>query len=260
MSSGAKKVFTLLAVSGLTGLTAAAGSTACSDDATVQPVGQPEAGDPTKPGRDGSTTDPPGEDNECPLPNFEFKEADVDKEVKGSWKGPKQNVGACTQDELDTFGKNLAVADENTTIDDIAKGLGGTCKTCVFSTSSDANWQIVVSIAGGKPTEGFINFGACIAAATNDDCGRAYQYNQFCADAACSKCGEGEENTCYEAIWAKSGSCFGSLEAANKSCLDLQDAEAKCTNETVGNAAVLCGPKVEPPTDAGSDAADASDQ
>jgi hypothetical protein len=249
-----KQVFTLMAVTGMTGLIAAASSTACTDDKVSPGANNTPEGGTTKPPRDSGPTDTP-EDNQCPLPNFEFAEADVDKEIKGAWKGPKQQVGSCTTDELATFGKNLDAADKDSTIDDLAKDLGGTCKTCIFSTTSDSNWQIVVAIAGGKPTEGFINFGACIAALVNDDCGHAYQYNQFCADAACSKCADEDTKGCYQKIWGAKGACEQSLNKVEKQCLSLDDAEVACTNETVGNAAVLCGPKVTPPVDAGEDAA-----
>lgn len=269
-----KKWLTLVAVTGLSGFITSLGAMACTGIA--ESAGDADGGpDATAvASRRAATAKTQAPSSECPI-SLDFQEAEVDKALHGSWKPPVQTVGACTAEELGRFGKNLRAADESTPIFDVAKGLGASCTSCLFSTTADANWQLVVAVAGseageaakageageaGKAEYGFINFGACHGVLNrSDSCGRRYQYDRFCAITACAKCAESREGACLDAVWSKGGACEALLTAVRTSCPFLDESERKCTSGALGHAAVLCGPKEPTSKDAGSDGGDASD-
>lgn len=252
-----KKWFTLITVTGLTGLVASTTASGCSSDdntgATAADGGEDSNTKDVKAKDVTSVEEDSGGTGNCPAKDFTYSEKAIEDEAKGAWKPPVQTKGACTDDEIKTFAKNLDSASETTPIDDFAKGLSAGCKACMFSTSTDNNWQLVVAIPGTDKTAGFLNFGACHAIETKKDaCGKSYQYNQFCVNSACAECDASSDQQCLQTVWGKDGACAKIDEAVNTDCGDTTD--SICGGSAEEHAAIICGSGVVPPTDGGSDA------
>jgi hypothetical protein len=169
-----------------------------------------------------------------------FSATDVDTELGGAYRGPGAKQTACSAADLNQFEANFQNPGLMTWAD-LRGGVGAACQACIFSTTAETRWGVVVTFAG-DPNAGFINFGACLAQAqAADACGRAYQYDQFCANATCGDCSGGEEQSCIGWSWGGGGNCAAQHASVSTSCPSLAQAQATCGTTAVQHARVICG-------------------
>jgi hypothetical protein len=234
----------------------ASASAGCDDEKTGETFRLPDATSESTP-----TPGDTGGPSICPSASFIYKEDDVTRFLGGAFRSPKVTPGACKQVEIDAFDKNLRLATASTPVADLKKDVSDPCATCLFSTTTSDTWQLVVSIAGGAPTDFIVNFGACHAAleaSTPQTCGRTVLYDQLCAKAACKECVPAATESCLQKVRASSGACFEVHDAITQACPGYPKSQPKCGTTAAQHASVLCGTAAT--TDAGVvDAGDGGD-
>ncbi len=170
-----------------------------------------------------------------------------------TWKAPTSNtVGACSQAELDIIEKTSA--DANKSFTDLYDAMtSDTCRACVFSVETDANWQPIVWSPTKESGAAFLNFGACFATASGSAmCGRRLQDEEFCLAAACPDICT-QQTECLNV--AGLDSCAPQGTFVRGACGPASNPVFKTCDTFIDGLRVVCG---VPVVDAGSDAGDAS--
>lgn len=196
---------------------------------------------PTRPAQQPLPDEPTDNPNACPGP-LAISEAQIENDIGGPFKGPPARMTACSEPDIGRFQNNLTIPNL-TSYTQLEEGLSPDCVACIFTKSSDDAWGPVVLLdAGGtSPTtdgSGFLNLGACYASAsTNMQCGRAFQYDQFCSQNACSDCLSSEN---YSKCLSKVGgsTCKASHDKVDATCDPT--AASICGLSIVEHARYLC--------------------
>jgi hypothetical protein len=165
------------------------------------------------------------------------------------WKPPTTAPGACTQMDVDAVKPLLASA--ATSFTDIYNALGNSCRQCMFSEMTSANWQPIVWSPDMAAGTAIVNYGACFAAASGGSaaCGKATEDDQQCLDLACSApgCNIAAPPDCTGT--AQMGACLMYENTMTGACgANLMMLGAQC-NTVLGMMNVLCGTS---PDDGGS--------
>jgi hypothetical protein len=162
----------------------------------------------------------------CPPPT-------VDSSQFPQWKAPIQIPGACDASDLANI--NTAIMQTNPTFTSIYNSIvAQSCKTCVFSNKTDANWQPIVwdpDMATGKGN-GIQNFGACYAVAPNGSaaCGKGQQDFQFCANIACPTSSCPNQTACLTSASSARGACSSEAAESTTGCgASLQSLSTACS-------------------------------
>lgn len=170
------------------------------------------------------------------------------------WKAPKGNtVGACSQAELDIIEQTSG--DANKSFTDLYNAMtSDTCRACVFSVETDANWQPIVWSPTKESGAAFLNFGACFATAAGGStaCGKALQDDEFCLQAACPDICT-DQAACLNV--AGLDTCAPPGTVVRGSCGPASGAVFKTCDTFIDGLRAVCGPLV---VDAGTDAGDAA--
>jgi hypothetical protein len=175
--------------------------------------------------------------------NVPLTPADLDQDP--GWKAAGPAVAACTFTEIAQLESNLSYAKAWA---DAGTGLSQTCKACVVTNESDAQWGPIVLDPASGGMGGFFNFGACFGHLEGAACGRAVQYEQFCLAMACGTCAtSAERDQCREVASAAGGMCKSFSDDVFGACPNIARSGKFC-NSQIDAAKTLCGGAV---TDAG---------
>jgi hypothetical protein len=184
---------------------------------------------------------PPLPDPPAPLPGCAnpqpFNPSTYETEI-GAYSGPGSPRAACSPSDIEKLTNNTKVPG---TWAEYRAGLSPTCDACVFTKTTDTRWGAVVLI-GADPKRGFANFGACHAAVNESaECGRAFQYDQFCVNEICSGCAGTTHGACVNAVWAQGGRCFQTHQAITQKCAKLAGSNKLCGTTLAEHAKIVCG-------------------
>ncbi len=168
-----------------------------------------------------------------------FNSTAVEQEI-GSYSGPGSPRAACSPTDIATLAANIKNP-AATTWADYRPGLSAECEACVFSKTTDTRWGVVVLIAADT-TRGFSNFGACHAAVNESaECGRAFQYDQFCLNQICGGCQGATKTTCVNSAWGQGGACSQAHAAVLAKCGKLAGSNKLCGTQLAEHAKIVCG-------------------
>jgi hypothetical protein len=186
--------------------------------------------------KEGGTVDPGTEagtsSGACPAP--------VDTTMIPAWKAPKTgSAGSCSDTEIAAI--NTKAMDANATFTDLYNAITSAgCKSCVFSSEMDANWQPIVWSPDMASGTAFVNFGACydVAPSGSAACGKGVQDDEFCLTAACpTTCTD--QMGCVSA--ADTGACKAQGDEVTSGCGSaLTQLNAKCS-KFISGLTVVCG-------------------
>jgi hypothetical protein len=157
-----------------------------------------------------------------------------------AWKAPKTGTaGACNATDISAL--DAAAAKSGATYQDVYNSITSTtCRACVFSNETDAQWQLVVWAPDYASNQAVVNYGACYATGGGGTaCGNADFQTETCLNLACpSTCAD--VTTCQKT--AATGTCATELNGLNSSCgTQTTTLESKC--DTFADAVnVVCGP------------------
>ncbi len=211
-------------------------------DAALSPVPPPPPGDDGG-GDDGGGYDGGCGDLNCPS-TCPITTADLDGEF--GWKAPHPIQSVCTTADIQALADALANT-ANRTWDDIVKDVSSrianaTCLGCIVTDRSSTQWgPIVQDPKGAQP-----NFGACFAAfpGSNEACGKAEQYVEFCVMVDCDGCTD-QPDACASSKSVKLA-CAQPIDAYQTSCGsvpgfgDPSSAIHRACGDVVDAASTLC--------------------
>jgi hypothetical protein len=105
-----------------------------------------------------------------------------------AFKSPSANMlGACSDTDLSNL--KTKFNDAMATFMDLYTAVGASCQKCVFSNSTDSNWQEIVWLPDMATGMGnaMINFGACYVSVPGGSaaCGKGVEDDQQCLTTAC---------------------------------------------------------------------------
>lgn len=171
-----------------------------------------------------------------------------------TWKPPKSGtMGACSEAELEIIQQTSA--DTNKSFTDLYDAMtSDTCRACVFSVETDANWQPIVWSPTKESGAAFLNFGACFATASGGSaaCGKALQDDEFCLTSACPDICT-DQTACLNV--AGLDSCAPQGTVVHNACGPAPGSVYKTCDTFIDGLRAVCGAVI---AYAGSDAGDAS--
>jgi hypothetical protein len=202
-----KKLFALASVTALAGVVFASAAVGCSSS-------QPGSGS-TDDGGDGGGGKDAGKDVNNRETGDDTGEGGTDCPAAypgdPPWKSPAQVQTVCDQSDID-FIKAEAQKQGETfqQLETALKARKAACATCVFTKEADAAWGPIVYV--GTQGGAFFNYGSCFARAPggSEDCGKAVESFELCADAVCDKDACGSDNAvqaCVKQVAADKNSC-----------------------------------------------------
>ncbi len=236
-----KKFFALASVTALAGVVFAAGAAGCSSSSSGgSSSGDTDAGKDSGPSKtDGGKTDGGGGDDDG------GGTGDCPAAYPGDppWKSPAATQTVCDQSDID-FIKAEAQKQGETfqQLETALKARKAACGACVFTKEGDAAWGPIVYV--GTQGGAFFNYGSCFARAPggSEDCGKAVESFELCADSVCDKDACGSDNAvqaCVKQVAADKNSCgkFNFTAA----CPNFTSLNNYC-NTGLDVIAIMCGP------------------
>lgn len=233
-----KKLFALASVTALAGVVFASAAVGCSSSGGGTPS-DTDGGD-SGPGKDaGKDVNKPDGDDDGP------SGGDCPAAYPGDppWKSPANVQTVCDQSDID-FIKTEAQKQGETfkQLNDALTARKAACASCVFTKEGDAAWGPIVYV--GTQGGAFFNYGSCFARAPggSEDCGKAVESFELCADAVCDKDACGSDNAtsaCVKQVAADKNSCgkFNFTAA----CPNFTSLNNYC-NTGLDVIAIMCGP------------------
>ena len=186
------KLLALASVTAVATLGLASAVGGCSSSDPVGPASSADAGST----RDAKPNTPPETDEDPPEEACGPKgdnQTMATLDAAFGWKPPPARQSACTAADIDAMKKVQQISSYR----DFIATTSASCQACALSTKDSPSWgPIVMNDSSSK--EGFVNFGACFAALESPACGKALQYLEFCAGAACTGCADAERAECVQ--------------------------------------------------------------
>ena len=204
------------------------GSSGSSDDGQVgkDDPWSPPTKTPGKPpsGKKDPTEAELGDRSACPAKGS--FDASAYTFLEQAYRAPPQRSAVCTDAEIAIL--EAGVASTADTFNFARSGLSPACRSCIFTTSTDASWGPVVWMSDGTMGT-FSNVGACHASVNaSTACGKAVQLHAFCTRPACMDCPS-----------SMTGACLS--KSTSTVCAETYDAMvAACPN--LGASTQVCGP------------------
>lgn len=234
-----KKFFALASVTALAGVVFAAGAAGCSSSSSGgggdTDAGKSDAKPDAKPTGDGGGGDDDTDaDTGCPAA------------YPGDppWKTPAAaDATKCTQKDIDFISAQAQKQGETfKQLETDLTAQNAACAKCVFTKEDDAAWGPIVYV--GDQGGAFFNFGGCFADATggSEECGKAVESFELCADAVCPADACGSDNAvtqCIQKVASDKESC-GKFNFQS-ACPNFQTLNAIC-GRGIDTIAVMCGP------------------
>jgi hypothetical protein len=168
--------------------------------------------------------------------------ADVSPSSIPAWSSPRGVTrGACSAADLTEI-ESLSSSQTILASDVIGDTrISSACRACAFSYKTDSQWQAYVF--DPKTGDGFVNYGACVAAAPmgTKACGQAVQAYRQCVTIACATPSCGDNATACRGM-VTSGTCAGESSEMTTACGSaLANDDAMCGDSLYTNVKYLCG-------------------